>query len=156
MRIAKIVKSNSHVDYVGRVIDRLEAARIAWGPKEYKTTFRALWDDTGLYVNFTARDPDPWSTMTKRDEWLWQEEVVEIFLDLDRSGRNYAEVEVSPANVICDVRMVSPSPHKQMDYAWNLDGLESRVRVRRKPGKPTSWIVTDRGSSAVANSVAGA
>jgi len=26
MRIAKIVKSNSHVDYVGRVIDRLDAA----------------------------------------------------------------------------------------------------------------------------------
>src|SRR5207247_307497 len=84
-----------------------KAERIAWGPEKYETAFRALWDQTGLYVRFDARDPDPWSTMTRRDEHLWEEEVVEIFLDLDRSGKDYAEVEVSPANVICDVRMVS-------------------------------------------------
>jgi hypothetical protein len=117
-----------------------KAERIAWGPEAYETAFRALWDAAGLYVRFDARDPDPWSTMTKRDEWLWQEEVVEIFLDLDRSGVNYAEVEISPANVICDVRMVSPSPKKESDYSWNLEGIESRVHLRRDAqGKTTGW-----------------
>jgi len=66
--------------------------------------------------------------------------VVEIFLDLDRSGKDYAEVEVSPANVICDVRMVSPSPNKESDLTWNLEGLESRVHLRRDAqGKTTGW-----------------
>jgi hypothetical protein len=117
-----------------------KAQRIAWGPDAYQTAFRALWDATGLYVRFDATDPAPWSTMTKRDEWLWQEEVVEIFLDLDRSGLNYAEVEISPANVICDVRMVTPSPNKESDYSWNLEGIESRVHLRRDAaGKTTGW-----------------
>lgn len=34
VRIARIVKSNSHVDYVGRVIDRLDAAEPP-GPEDY-------------------------------------------------------------------------------------------------------------------------
>jgi Carbohydrate family 9 binding domain-like len=116
------------------------AQRVAWGPGAYETAFRALWDATGLYVRFDAADPAPWSTMTKHDEWLWQEEVVEIFLDLDRSGLNYAEVGISPANVICDVRMVTPSPSKESDYSWNLEGIESRVHLRRDAaGKTTGW-----------------
>jgi len=117
------------------------AQRIAWGPAGYETAFRALWDEAGLYLRFDATDPNPWWTMTKRDEWLWQEEVVEIFLDIDRSGRNYAELEISPGNVICDVRMVMPSPHKEMDYAWNLEGTSSQVHfVTDANGNKTGWI----------------
>lgn len=116
------------------------AQRIAWGPEKYETAFRALWDEAGLYVRFDARDGDPWSTMTKRDEWIWQEEAVEVFLDLDRSGKDYAEVEISPANVICDVRMASAWPDKESDYSWDLEGIESRVRLRRDAGgRTTGW-----------------
>jgi hypothetical protein len=79
--------------------------------------------------------------MTKRDEHLWEEEVVEIFLDIARSGRDYAEIEISPANVICDVRMASPWPDKKMDLAWNLDGLQTRARViQDAAGKTTGWV----------------
>ena len=92
--------------------------------------FKALWNDRGLYVRFDAMDMAPWHTMTKRDEHLWDEEVVEIFLDVNRSGRNYAELEINPANVICDVLMISPSPDKKNDLTWNIDGLESRVTNR--------------------------
>ena len=35
--------------------------------------------------------------MTRRDDPIWEEEVVEIFLDPARLGRHYAEVEISPA-----------------------------------------------------------
>jgi hypothetical protein len=35
MRIARIVKSNSHVDYVGRVLDRLEVAELP-APEHYR------------------------------------------------------------------------------------------------------------------------
>ena len=65
--------------------------------------------------------------MTKRDEHLWDEEVVEIFLDPDRSGRDYYELEINPANVVCDLRMISPWPDKKGDIDWNLAGLETRV-----------------------------
>jgi hypothetical protein len=69
--------------------------------------------------------------------------VVEVFLDPDRSGRDYYELEISPANVVCDVRMVSPSPDKKMDLAWNLEGLETRVRVDKDGvGTATGWTAT--------------
>ena len=77
--------------------------------------------------------------MTRSDEHLWEEEVVEIFLDPDRSGRDYYELEISPANVVCDLRMISPWPNKKSDFAWNLAGLETRVarrEGRRRDARP--------------------
>ena len=110
---------------------------VRWGAAPFETRFRALWNKDGLHLQFDSDDPKPWHTMTKRDQHLWEEEVVEIFLDLDGSGRNYAEYEVNPANVICDVRMVRPSPDKLSDLEWNHEGLESRVG--RKNG---GWVAT--------------
>ena len=63
------------------------------GLRPYRTRFRACWDPIALHVRFDALDNAPWHTMTTRDDHLWEEEVVEIFLDLDGSGRNYAELE---------------------------------------------------------------
>lgn len=118
-------------------------ARVAWGPAAYDTGFRAAWGEDGLFLRFDATDADPWHTMTRRDEHLWEEEVVEIFLDLDRSGRDYAEVEISPGNVVCDVRMASPWPDKKMDLAWDMTGLETRVHLRKDgAGKATGWTAT--------------
>jgi hypothetical protein len=115
---------------------------INWGPAAHATTFRAQWSGAGLHLRFDATDPDPWWTLAERDAWLWQEEVVEIFLDLDGSGRDYAEIEVSPGNVVCDVRMVAPLPHKQSDYSWNLEGIESRVQILRDDaGQIGGWQV---------------
>jgi cellulose/xylan binding protein with CBM9 domain len=119
------------------------AQAVTWGPTPYETRFRALWSDAGLVLRFDATDPKPWHTMTKRDEHLWEEEVVEIFLDIARSGRDYAEIEISPANVVCDVRMASPWPNKKMDLAWNLEGLETRARlVTDAAGNTTGWVAT--------------
>jgi hypothetical protein len=118
-------------------------ARVTWGPAAYETGFRAAWGEDGLYLRFDATDPDPWHTMTKRDEHLWEEEVVEIFIDVDRSGKDYAELEISPGNVVCDVRMASPWPDKKMDLAWNMTGLETRVHPRKDAaGKTTGWTAT--------------
>jgi hypothetical protein len=110
------------------------AGRLSFGPSSYRTHFRALWSGAGIYLRFDVVDPDPWHTMTKRDQHLWEEEVVEIFLDLDGSGTHYAEIELSPANVVSDVRMIRASPDKEMDLAFDLEGLRSRVVLRKDSG----------------------
>jgi len=118
-------------------------ARISWGTRPYETALRALWDDDGLHLRFDAADPNPWHTMTRRDDELWEEEVVEIFLDLDRSGRNYYELEINPANVVCDLWMASPWPDKVGHIDWDLAGLETRVETRHDAaGKTTGWMAT--------------
>ena len=115
---------------------------IAWGPAPYETRFRALWSPAGLVVRFDADDPSPWHTMTRRDEHLWEEEVVEIFLDPDRSGRDYYELEINPGNAVCDLRMIQASPWKG-DFEWDLAGLETRVHTRKDAaGRTTGWTAT--------------
>jgi len=118
------------------------ARAIEWGPATYATRFRAAWSDEGLFLRFDATDPSPWHTMTRKDEHLWDEEVVEIFLDPDRSGRDYYELEVNPANVVCDLRMIAPWPDKRGDIDWNLAGLETRVHKRGSGSAAEGWTVT--------------
>jgi len=116
---------------------------ISWGPSVYETRFRALWSADGLHLRFDATDPDPWHTMTKKDEHLWEEEVVEIFLDLDRSGRQYYELEINPAGVVCDLRMISPWPDKKGDIDWNLEGLLAQVQpLTDQGGRKAGWTAT--------------
>lgn len=119
------------------------ASEVAWGPAAYATRFRAVWREEGLFLRFDATDPDPWHTMTRRDDHLWEEEVVEIFLDPGGGGRDYYELEISPANVVCDVRMIAPWPDKKQDFAWDLAGLLTRTRLRKDAaGKTTGWTAT--------------
>ncbi len=42
----------------------------------YKTEARVLYDDNFLYFSFRCADDNIWSTMRRRDEHLWEEEVV--------------------------------------------------------------------------------
>jgi Carbohydrate family 9 binding domain-like len=114
------------------------AEHIAWGPADQKTAFRALWNDGGLFVRFDVDDAAPWNTKTRHDEKLWEEEVVEIFLQPPGASGGYGEIEISPGNVTCDV-WVTPAP-RQFDLSWNLDGLESAVTIRQDAaGRPRGW-----------------
>lgn len=119
------------------------ASVITWGPSPHGTAFRALWSPGGLFLRFDADDASPWHTMTKRDEHLWEEEVVEIFLSPDGSGRDYYELEISPANVACDLRMIAPWPNQRGDIDWDLAGLETRAHARKDAaGRTTGWTAT--------------
>ena len=103
------------------------ARTIAWGPAPYRTSFAALWNDQGLAVRFLVCDTHPWHTMTRRDDRIAEEEVVEIFLDPTRNGRHYAEVEFSPNNVVTDLHIHEPAPNLTGDRSWDWSGLESTV-----------------------------
>jgi hypothetical protein len=64
-----------------------------------KTSAKMLWDEKNLYVAFVSEDSDIRATMKQRDQYLWTEEVVEIFV-----GRTdmYIEIEVNPLNTLFD------------------------------------------------------
>ncbi len=116
---------------------------ISWVPAPYETRFRALWAPEGLYLRWDADDPAPWHTMTNRDDKIWNEEVVEIFLDPAWAGKDYWELEISPANVVCDVRMVAPHPNVTSDLTWNHEGLRTAVRHETQAdGTPKRWVAT--------------
>ena len=63
---------------------------------------RLLWDDKNLYVAFQLEDKDVWATKTARDDKLWTEEAVEVFLNADGDSATYVELQVNPKNVVFD------------------------------------------------------
>ena len=66
------------------------------GPPLQPTEARMLYDDEFLYAAFHCVDSDAWGAFPNRNDPLWLEEVVEVFLDPARRRRCYAEFEVSP------------------------------------------------------------
>jgi len=118
---------------------------IEWGPERYRTRFQARWDAEALHVRFDAVDDGPWHTMTRRDDRIWEEEVVEIFLDADGSGRNYAELEISPINVVCDLRVATPWPSLKSLPEWDWQGMSSAVvPLKDAHGTAEGWTALAR------------
>ncbi len=85
------------------------------------------WDDQNLYVAFACHDAEPWGTMFERDSRLWEQEVVEVFLDPDGDGKNYPELEVTPHNVVVDLLIPAPRSGADTAVQWNIKGLRTAV-----------------------------
>jgi arylsulfatase A-like enzyme len=120
--------------------DWAQAQRINWGPEATATSFRALWTTAGLVLRYDVTDASPWHTLAQRDERLWNEEVVEIFLDAGSTGRSYAEIEWNPVGAVVDLWV--DRADNRFDKDWNAEGLESRVHPRRDAaGRTTGWTV---------------
>ncbi len=95
------------------------------------------WDSDNLYVAFVAVDPKPWSKMFEHDAELWNEEVVELFLDPDGDGKDYAELEVSPNNIVVDLLIPAPGAKPASETKlWDIAGLRTAVG-KQGPG----WTV---------------
>ena len=74
----------------------------------YRTEVKTAYDDEYLYISFLCSDPDIWGKFTDRDQHLWTEEAVEVFIDTDQESNTYVEIEVSPKNVLFDSYIVDP------------------------------------------------
>jgi hypothetical protein len=109
---------------------------IVWGAPRYRTHFRAVWTDEALAVRFDVHDDRPWHTLGHRDACLWEEEVVEVFLDPTCSGTDYAELEISPANVVCDLHIARLEPERDVRLDWNFTALRTEVH---RHGPADDW-----------------
>ena len=80
-------------------------------------------------------DDDIRATHTRRDAPLWEEEVVELFLDPWGADAIYVEIEVSPANVVFDALIVNRARDGELARdldalrGWRCHGLRTAARV---------------------------
>lgn len=95
-------------------------------PTNFPTTGMMTWDDSYLYIAWDSKSPDVWTTKFTKDTDLWNEEVVEIFIDPGAIGKNFLELEVNPANTIVDLNVAKPF---QGDVNWDIQGLKTAVIV---------------------------
>jgi hypothetical protein len=99
-----------------------------------RTTARLLYDDKNLYVAFDAEDPDVWGTLMNRDDPIYGQEVVEIFLDANADMKTYNELEVSPNNTIFDAYF--PARRQGMDLTWDSK-MRTGVKIRGTLNDPS-------------------
>ena len=117
-----------------------DAMTVTWGPAGFATTFRAVWRPDGLGVRWDAQDSSPWATRTQRDDCLWETEVVEVFLDPTRSGEDYAELEISPTNVVCDLHIERLAPARVVHLGWDFANLRTTVHRQDDNWVATAWL----------------
>lgn len=113
---------------------------------QYQTTFYIFRDDESLYISFISRDPDIYSTFTERDQHLWEEEVVEVFIDTDDNPSTYFELEISPASVLFDSYIVDPQNIDLVETPkFNFKDIQFKVFVdgtlNKRNDKDHFWSV---------------
>lgn len=121
------------------------------------TRVRIVHDDDRLHVRFDCDDPDPWSTFARRDEPLWKNEAVEVFLAPGAAApTRYLEFQVSPKGVLYDARVHNPDGRREtleVDPSWDCPGVHREAGERSRRGVPGWWAVLAVPLEAVAEAV---
>ncbi len=90
-----------------------------------RTKARLLHDGERLYFAFECEDDNIHSTLTKRDDHLWTQDAVEVFVDPSGQGHDYYEVQVSPAGVLFDTLV---HRHPRRDDSWDARATAAAER----------------------------
>lgn len=126
-------------------INQFERILNDYDPISLPTRAKMLWDDEYFYFAFTCTDRDMWAIYDEEDDRLWEEEVVEVFIDPDGDGRNYLELEVSPTNTVVDLLIYSVEPEFNSSVEWDIVGLKTAVQtygsVNDSSDMDTGWSV---------------
>lgn len=97
------------------------------GPARQQTRARLAWDGEALHVRFDCEDRDAWGTFQRRDDPVWQEEAVEVFLAPgEEDPVRYFEFEVSPLGVLFDAAIHNPTSLRADmtgDPSWDCPGV---------------------------------
>ena len=108
---------------VGKFLTNLDGS-----DSDLETEAKILYDDRFLYFAYRCVDENVWSTLRRRDEHLWQEEVFEVFLRADPQTKSYIELEVNPLGALIDIYLVDvrkPLPYR----SWNSSKIAWAVQV---------------------------
>lgn len=92
---------------------------------------RSVWDDEHVYFAFEVKDDQIGSIFTKRDDELWNQDCVELYLDGGADGKDYLEIQVSPTNVVFDALFnARRTPEWQKAKTHDVPGLKTAVTVQ--------------------------
>jgi hypothetical protein len=116
------------------------ADTVTFEPYEENTQVQSCWDADGLYIRFTCQDRHVAATLLGRDEPLYEEDVVEVFIDESGDGSRYLEFEVNPNNALFDARIANDlNGTIQIDSDWDAQGIRTSVT----PGQGRDLFVYD-------------
>jgi len=99
------------------------------------TNAKMLWDEEYLYISFACEDADLYATMKERDEPLWSQDVVEVFIMEQSLGQgHFVEYEVSPIGTVFDMYLIVPL---EGFLEWNSPGFKWAATLDGTPNDPS-------------------
>lgn len=100
----------------------------------YRTQVQACWSERTLYLRFECEDERVVSPYTKRDDPLFEADVVECFIQPGEDGAAYYEFNISPHNIVFDSRIVcEPGKEKLFQPEWDARQLRTTVTYVAEP-----------------------
>ncbi len=117
-------------------------------PANYQSTVRLLWSEKHLFLAFEcATDAIYSTTLTNRDDNIWNEECAELFLCPRGPEAKYYEIDFNPQNVMYDSLLTTYRYEEQVAHyrAWALAynaRVNSQTKIQRDAdGNVTGWTV---------------
>ncbi|SHN12891.1 carbohydrate-binding family 9-like protein [Mucilaginibacter sp. OK098] len=108
-----------------------------------KTNIKMLWDDTCLYMAVKVMDPNVWATLKKRDDIIFMDNDVEVFIDPGNTTHEYFEIEWNAINSIFDLFLNKPYRNQGRPISsWDVKGMRSAVKIQGTLNDPSD---TDKG-----------
>ncbi|HLA54146.1 MAG TPA: carbohydrate-binding family 9-like protein [Flavitalea sp.] len=99
-------------------------------PNKYKTRSKLLYSETGIYVLFVCEDQRLTNTMQSDMLDLWNEDVVEIFIQPDPQKPDYFEYEISPLDY--ELPLLIYNNEKLQLNSWLPFHYEGKRKTRHK------------------------
>lgn len=139
-----IVVDGSGDDAAWQDVEAIDAFRL-WFTLDTPTSATSVkmcYDDDNLYLLYECDDPDVFTLYEERDAFLWESDVVELFVAPDDDSPIYYEFEFAPNGAIFDGRFVNRGSGGFRRWAaWDCD-LQMKATVR---GTLNDWTDTDEG-----------
>ncbi len=98
------------------------------------TTVKSFWTEHALYFRFTCKDDFINATMTERDDPIYKEDVVEVFLSETGSLSEYKEFELSPTNVQFDAQIHNDQGRISVHTEWDAPGWRTEISREEENG----------------------
>jgi len=96
----------------------------------FMTWIKCCYDQDNLYIAYECNDTDIWSEFSDRDDHLWENDAIEIFIDTDGNLNTYFEIQVSPKNVVFDAHLEIPDKTNDDEIiAFNIKEIQTAVTV---------------------------
>ena len=92
-----------------------------------RTTVKLLRDQQYLYVGYECADTDITATHEKRDDPVYKDDCVEIFLKPSDKTDHYIGLEMNARGVLFDYYYAYPEKN---DYSFNLAGVQLKTALR--------------------------
>lgn len=111
-----------------------------------QTEVRLCYSSQHLYVRFDCDDDDIWGNYTKRDDPVYEEEVVEVFIAPgSKTPERYFEFELSPKGVLFDCKIYNPSGFHddklEVDESWNAEDIAWYAEINSE--KQHWWAILE-------------